>query len=66
MLVMVVPLSVGGWGLREASATAVLAYLGWSPEAALALSAVYGLSVLIGSLPGALVLLRRAPDVGSA
>ncbi len=63
MLVMVVPLSVGGWGLREASAATVLAHLGWSTEAALALSTVYGLSVLLGALPGALVLLGSGPGV---
>jgi len=62
MLVMVVPLSVGGWGLREASAATVLAHLGWSTEAALALSSVYGLSVLIGALPGAVVLRGRRPQ----
>jgi uncharacterized membrane protein YbhN (UPF0104 family) len=66
MLVMVVPFSVAGWGLREASAAMVLGMLGWSTEAALALSAVYGLSVLLGALPGALVLLTRAPGDTSA
>ncbi len=66
MLVMVVPFSVAGWGLREASATVVLAVLGWSPEAALALSAAYGLSILVGSLPGAMVLLMRAPGRDAA
>jgi glycosyltransferase 2 family protein len=66
MLAMVVPLSVGGWGLREASATVVLGLLGWSAEAALALSAAYGLSVLMGTLPGALVLLGRAQSEAPA
>jgi len=61
MLVMVVPLSIGGWGLREASAATVLAHLGWSTESALALSAVYGMSVLVGSLPGAAVLGGSGP-----
>ena len=65
LLAMAIPLSVGGWGLREVSATAVLAFLGWAPEEALALSAVYGLSVLIGALPGALVLLIRASEPAS-
>lgn len=57
LLAMSVPISVGGWGLREATATALLPTLGWSSEAALALSATYGLTVLVGSLPGALVWL---------
>jgi uncharacterized membrane protein YbhN (UPF0104 family) len=59
MLVMVVPFSVGGWGLREASAATVLAHLGWPASAALALSASYGLSVLFGALPGVVVLFHR-------
>jgi uncharacterized membrane protein YbhN (UPF0104 family) len=59
MLVMVVPFSVGGWGLREASAATVLVHLGWSTEAALAVSAAYGVSVLIGALPGVLVVFHR-------
>jgi len=55
MLIMIIPLSVGGWGLRELSATAVLTTLGWSAESALALSGVYGFTCLMGSIPGALV-----------
>jgi len=61
MLPMVIPFSVGGWGLREASAATVLALIGWPTAAALALSAAYGLSFLVGALPGALVLLYREP-----
>lgn len=56
LLAMVVPVSVGGWGLREASAVAVLPRFGWSEEDALAVSALYGLSALLGALPGALAL----------
>lgn len=60
LLAMSVPLSVGGWGLREATATLLLPALGLAQEAALALSITYGLSVLLGALPGALVPLLRA------
>ncbi|MEZ4239120.1 MAG: lysylphosphatidylglycerol synthase transmembrane domain-containing protein [Myxococcota bacterium] len=55
LLSMAVPIGFAGWGLREATAAAVLPRLGWSLEAAVALSACYGLSVLIGALPGAVV-----------
>jgi uncharacterized membrane protein YbhN (UPF0104 family) len=61
MLIMIIPFSVGGWGLREISATAVLATLGWSPESALALSAAYGVANLLGAAPGALVFLNDSP-----
>jgi uncharacterized membrane protein YbhN (UPF0104 family) len=60
LLATAVPLSVGGWGLREAGAALVLPRLGWTPEEAVALSAAYGLTALAGALPGALVPLARA------
>jgi len=59
LLAMAIPLSVGGWGLREATAAVLLPSFGWSPEQAVALSTCYGLTVLAGSLPGALVPLWR-------
>lgn len=62
LLAMALPISVGGWGLREAAAAAVLPPLGWSVEEAVATSALYGLSALLGASPGALVLLRSEPS----
>ncbi len=59
LLAMSVPLSLGGWGLREVTATLLLPSLGLPEEAALAVSITYGLSVLAGALPGALVPLLR-------
>jgi len=59
MLALILPVSVGGWGLREVSATAVLGTLGWTVEQSVALSAAYGLVNLAGMSPAALVLLRR-------
>ena len=63
MLVLILPISVGGWGLREVSATAVLGTLGWTAEQAVALSAAYGLVNLAGMSPAALVLFRRPGGV---
>lgn len=56
LLAMVVPVSVGGWGLREATAVALLPRVGWTEEQALAVSTVYGISALVGALPGGLAL----------
>ena len=58
MLVMVVPVSIGGWGLRELSAVVILSTLGWSTTQAVALSAAYGFANLLGAAPFLLVLGR--------
>ncbi len=55
MLVLVLPFSIGGWGLRELSAAVVFSVLGWSTESAVALSSAYGLSVMVGAMPALLV-----------
>ena len=56
LLAMVLPVSVGGWGPREATAVTLLPLVGFTPEAAVALSTVYGLSSLAGALPGVAAL----------
>ena len=62
LLAASVPVSAGGWGLREGSLVAVLPHLGWSPEDALALSLLFGLSFLAGALPGLVLLALPAPE----
>ena len=62
LLAMAVPLSLGGWGPREGAAMLLLPSFGWSNEEALALSALYGFTVLLGALPGALVPLIPEPS----
>lgn len=57
LLTMAVPVSVGGWGLREVSAAGLWAMAGGSAEAGLAASVAYGVTIFLASLPGALVLL---------
>ncbi len=59
LLAMAVPVSVGGWGLREATAVAILPRFGWSPEGALAVSTLYGLTALVGALPGGIALVDQ-------
>jgi hypothetical protein len=51
LLVMALPLSFAGWGAREVAAMGL-----WPHDAAegVAVSAAYGLSVLLGALPGGL------------
>ena len=51
-LMMVVPISIAGWGVREGVMVVGFGYLGVAPEAALALSILYGLLILAVALPG--------------
>ncbi len=55
---MLVPLSLAGWGLREGAAAALLPLAGVPVEAAIAASLAFGAVILVGSLPGAVVLAR--------
>lgn len=52
LLSMVVPISIGGWGVREAAAAILWPVVGLSSEAGIATSVVYALTSLIGCLPG--------------
>lgn len=56
LLAMALPLSVAGWGLREGAAAIVWLLAGLPPEQGVAISVLYGLTVLVSSLPGAFVL----------
>jgi len=51
-LIMVIPISIAGWGVRESSMVLGLGYFGANPEHALALSVAYGLTALIITIPG--------------
>src|SRR6266404_2338002 len=55
--VVLVPISIGGWGLRELAVVSLLAGYGVAPERALLFSVCYGLVLAVGSLPGAPVWL---------
>jgi uncharacterized membrane protein YbhN (UPF0104 family) len=67
-LVTALPISIGGWGVREATIVALFALVGVSSEAALALSVQIGLMSLLISLPGGVLWLlfgsRRGLLVG--
>jgi uncharacterized membrane protein YbhN (UPF0104 family) len=55
--VAIVPISISGWGLRELAVISLLGNYGVAPGKALLFSICFGLTVAIGSLPGALVWL---------
>jgi uncharacterized membrane protein YbhN (UPF0104 family) len=66
--VTLVPISISGWGLRELAVVSLLGHHGVSPEKALLFSVCFGLTLAIGSLPGAVVWLfySFAPSQHSA
>jgi uncharacterized membrane protein YbhN (UPF0104 family) len=57
MGVLLVPVSVSGWGVRELATVSLLANYGVASETALAFSVCFGLVNALASLPGALVWL---------
>ena len=59
LLTMLVPISIGGWGLREAASAALWPLAGLAAADGLATSVLYGLVALAGSLPGLVVVLSR-------
>ena len=58
-IAMVVPVTVGGWGVREGVLIALLGAMGVLPTAALAFSVLIGLCLLASSLPAVLFLWGR-------
>ena len=57
MLAMSIPLSIGGWGPREAVAAWAFALAGLTAAQGVSAAVVYGVLVLFACLPGAVVLL---------
>ena len=49
---MTLPISIGGWGVREVTALVVSLLLGLSASASISVSIIYGLLNLLCSLPG--------------
>ncbi len=57
MLIMTVPISIGGWGVRETAMVTFFGLIGVSGEGALALSVVFGLIGIAVAIPGGIVWL---------
>lgn len=57
LLLSMIPISLAGWGVREAGFIALLVPLGVDGSTAFALGVAFGLSTLIGALPGGASLL---------
>ena len=57
LMTMLIPVTVAGWGLREGAAAVLWGAVGLTAADGVVISVAYGLLVLAGSLPGAVVLL---------
>lgn len=57
---MLLPVTIAGWGVREGVAAALWSSVGLTAVDGVVVSVGYGVLVLLGSLPGALVLLRNS------
>ncbi len=56
-LIQLAPVSLAGWGVREAAMVVILAGFGVSAAAALAISVLIGLALIVLGLPGVLIWL---------
>jgi glycosyltransferase 2 family protein len=62
VLATALPISIGGWGVRETAMIALLALVGVPASAALALSVQLGLLSMVAALPGVVLWLRLKTD----
>ncbi len=58
ILLTLIPLSLAGWGIREGAMIGFFTLIGADQAAVLAMSIVYGVVLIIASLPGLLVYLK--------
>lgn len=59
LLVMALPINIGGWGPREAFLAVAFSATGLNPAQGLAMSVVYGVLAMVTALPGVFFLFRR-------
>lgn len=63
--VTLLPISIGGWGVREVAVTALLTSHGASTEEAIVFSMAFGLVVMLATVPGAIHWLFRRNSLAS-
>src|SRR5262249_57857056 len=59
MLIQLLPISLAGWGVREAVLVVALAPFGVPAEAGLAMSVLFGMCLIASGLPGGLIWLGK-------
>ena len=58
LLISVIPISIGGWGIRENFMIVMMSGIGIGTEKALALSIIFGLIMLLVGLPGSVLWVK--------
>lgn len=67
MLISMIPISIGGWGIREGAMVVAFGYAGIEPSQALAVSVLLGAcSLVIGIAGGLIWLAERNPALAAA
>ncbi len=64
ILIVSLPISIGGWGAREVALVTALAIVGVSAEHALAISILFGLLTALSALPGGMLWVFTSLQVG--
>ena len=62
ILIMTLPISIAGWGVRETAMVAAFGFVGVSAQSALVLSVLFGIMTMVTALPGGLVFLMTGDD----
>lgn len=63
LMIQILPVSVAGWGLREGAVVTLFALAGVASDVALAASILFGLALIVVSLPGAALWLSSGQRV---
>ena len=68
LLITSLPISIGGWGIREAAMIAIFALVGVPSSAAMVLSVQFGLLAMLVSTPGLVLwfMLKRKDSTAAA
>jgi len=62
LLVSMVPLSIAGWGLREMAMVTALGFVGVAPDAAVSVSLMMGIVLLVVGVPGGILWVLERPS----
>lgn len=62
LFAMTVPITIGGWGIREAAAAAIWGLASLTPAEGVAISVTYGIIILLSALPGILFVLPKSGE----